>query len=166
MQRSILALVIVSLSVTSTLGQSLTTERPSIRVRLTGLSGERVTGRARALQRGVLEFARDGEDGRITLVQLDSIRLIERGSRRAARPLATAAGAGVGFLGAVVSIVGGLAWCHDDSTQGRCWDLFEVLAFVGSPIVGALLGWYLGRTNWKPMTAEELQGALTPAAVP
>lgn len=73
---------------------------------------------------GVLEFARDGDDGTITLV-----------------------------------------WCNDESTQGRCWDLFEALAFVGSPVVGGLLGWYLGCMNWKPITADELQNAITPATL-
>ena len=166
MQRTILAFVIVSLAVNSTPAQSITTERPSIRVRLTGFSGERVTGRARALENGVLEFARDGEDGRITSVQLDSIRLIERGSRRAARPLATAAGAGVSFLGSVVSIFGGLAWCNDESIEGRCWGLFEAVMYVGAPVAGGLFGWYLGRMKWKTMTVDELQDALTPATLP
>lgn len=166
MQRAILAYLIVSLTVNPTFAQSITTERPSIRVRLTGFSGERVTGRVRALEDGVLEFASDGEDGRITSVQLDSIRLIERGSRRAARPLATVAGAGVSFLGSVASIFSGLAWCNDESKEGRCWGLFEALMYAGAPVLGGVFGWYLGRMNWKPITADQLQEALTPAVLP
>ena len=94
---------------------------------------------------------------------MDAIRFIERSSRRAARPLAAAAGAGVGVLGAVGSIVGALLWCNDESVEGRCWGLMQALAFVGSPILGGLLGWHLGRMNWTRISADDLKNALEPA---
>lgn len=166
MQRVILALVIVCLAVNTTLAQSSNPDRPSVRVRLTGHSGERVTGRALGLQAGVLEFARDGDDGKITLVQLDSIRLIEHGSRRAPRPLAIAAGAGLGVVGMITAAFGGFVSCSHEYTDTRCGMLFGALAYVGAPVVGALFGWYLGRTNWKRITAEDLQIALRPATLP
>lgn len=160
MRRVILALLIVCLTVSSSFAQPTATDRPSIRVRLTGNSGERVTGHARAIQGDVLEFEHDGNAGQITLIKMDSLSFIERGSRRAARPLATAAGVGAGVLGAVGSIVGALLWCNDESVEGACWGLMQALAFVGSPILGGLLGWHLGRTNWKRISAEELERLL------
>jgi len=163
MSRALLVVVIACLTVNSTLAQSIGPDRPSVRVRLTGNSGERVTGLARAVQGDILEFERDGDDGQITFVGLDAIRSIERGSRRAARPLATAVGAGVGFLGAVGSIVGALMWCNDEHVEGRCWGLMQALAFVGSPILGGLLGWHLGRMNWTRISADDLKHTLEQA---
>ena len=164
MRAAILMLVIVCLTVSSTFAQSITRDGPSIRVRLTGNSGERVTGHARAIQGDVLEFERDGDTGQITLVKMESISFIERGSRRAARPLAAAAGAGAGFLGAVGSLVGGLVWCNDEHVEGACWGVMQALAFVASPILGGLLGWHLGRTNWTRIGIVELEKALAPAS--
>ena len=97
---------------------------------------------------------------------MDAIRFIERGSRRAARPLATAAGAGAGLLGAVASVVGGLVWCNDESIEGACWGLMNALAFVASPVLGGLLGWHLARMNWTRISADELMNALEPANLP
>ena len=166
MRRFVLALVIVCLTTSSGFAQSAVSDRPSVRVRLTGYSGERVTGRAHAITSAVMEFSPDGDDATLTLVQLTSIRLIERGSRRAARPLAIAAGAGAGFLGAIASIVGGLFWCNDEHVEGACWGLMQGLAFIGSPILGGLLGWHLGRTNWSPVNAQELEKMLAQPGLP
>ena len=162
MKHAVLALLIACLTVSSTFAQTITRDRASVRVRLTPHSGERVTGKAHAIQSDVLEFERDGDDGRITFVKLDAIRFIERGSRRTARPVAAVVGAGVGFLGAIGSIVGGLLWCNDEHIEGACWGVMNGLAFVASPILGGLLGWHLGRTNWTKIVVDDLKRALEP----
>jgi len=166
MKHPIVMALIVCLSVSVTTAQTLTRDGASVRVRLTGYSGDRVTGNARAIQSGVLEFERDGDDGRITFVKMDSIRVIERGSRRTPRPVAAVVGAGTGIIGAVGSIVGGLLWCNDEQVVGVCWGVMQALAFVASPILGGLLGWHLGRTNWTPIGADDLQRALEPSRLP
>jgi hypothetical protein len=166
MHRFFLALVIVCLTTSSGFAQSAVSDRPSVRVRLTAYSGERVTGRAYSIKSDVMEFSRDGDETQITLVQMTTIRLIERGYRRAARPLAIAAGAGTGFLGAIASIIGGLVWCNDEHVEGSCWGLMQGLAFIGSPILGGLLGWHLGRTNWLPVNTQELEKMLAQPELP
>jgi hypothetical protein len=160
MQRTILALVIVCLATNPIVAQSINADRPSIRIRLTGASGERVTGRAHAIEGGVLEFVRDGAGGKITLVQLDSIRLIERGSRRAPRPVAIAAGAGLGVVGMITALFAGFASCSHGITDSRCGNLYGALAYIGAPVMGTLFGWYLGRMNWTPIGADELEKML------
>jgi hypothetical protein len=161
MKHAIAMALIISFSV-SAAAQTLTRAGQSVRVRLTAHSGERVTGKARAIQSDVLELERDGDDGRITFVKMDSIRVIERGSRRTARPMAAAIGTGAGIVGAVGSIVGGLLWCNDEHVRGACWTVMQALAFVASPVLGGLLGWHLGRTNWAHVTADDLGRALQP----
>jgi hypothetical protein len=97
---------------------------------------------------------------------LDSIRLIERGSRRAPRPVAAGVGAGAGIVGAVGSIVGGLLWCNDERVEGACWGVMQTLAFVASPVLGGLLGWHLGRTKWTQIGADDLKRTLAPSPRP
>ena len=166
MKHAIAIALVVSLSGSAPTAQTLTRDAVSVRVRLTGHSGDRVTGKARAIQSDVLEFERDGEDGRITFVKIDSISVIERGSRRVPRPVAAGVGAGVGIGGAVGSIVGGLLWCNDEHVEGACWGVMQALAFVASPVLGGLLGRHLGRTNWTKIVVDDLRKALEPSPLP
>jgi hypothetical protein len=119
-----------------------------------------MTGEARRLEGDLLEFVSD-DDQDVSLIPTDSIALLERhASPMASKEIARGVGlaAGVGIFG--LSYLGALACQPDESAEGPCWRFFQTLMFVGAPVVGVLLGWYVGRSKWERVTIDELRAEL------
>ena len=53
----------------------------------------------------------------------------------------------------------------DERVEGPCWRFFQTLMFVGAPVIGALLGWYIGRVKWERITIDELRGEFATCGV-
>ena len=117
--------------------------------------GYRVTGEARAVEGNLLEFISD-DDQEVSHIPTDSIAVLERQESRTSRENATGIGiaAGAGIFG--LSYFGALSCQPDEHAEGPCWRFFEILMFVGAPVVGVLLGWSIGRVRWERVTINEL----------
>jgi hypothetical protein len=128
--------------------------------------GRRVTGESRGVEGDVLQFVSD-DDQELSLIPTDSIAVLERqtppiASRESARGVGLGAGAGIFGL----SYLAAMQCQPDESASGPCWRFFQTLMFVGAPVVGALLGWHLGRVKWERVTIDELRAAFATAAQP
>ena len=100
------------------------------------LPGRRVTGEARRVEGGLLEFIGD-DDNDVSFILTDSIFMVEREKAAiASRETARSIGLGTGAAIFGLSYLGALSCQPDEHVEGLCWRFFQTLMFVGAPVVG------------------------------